>query len=90
MSAIEHLTEPVAIADVFVEGIGQISKVPGDCFRFTLYATRDYGDGVPAERVIVAQLIWPREALRLALAQAATVVAGLPFIGDDIAGMWPN
>lgn len=90
MNATEHLTEPVAVPDVFVEGIGQIVKVPGDCFRFTLYATRDYGDGSPIERIIVAQLIWPREALLLALMQAAAAAEGQPFISADAPAMLPN
>ena len=83
MSTIDHLTEPAAISDIFVEGIGQIAKVSGDCLRFTLYATRDYGDGEVPERIIVAQLIWPKEALRLALAQTANAMQGLPFIDDS-------
>src|SRR5579864_6726247 len=60
-----ELLDPACVRDVFVEGIGAVTRIGKDCIRFTLYATRDRGDG-EVDRIVVAQIVWPASLIAAA------------------------
>lgn len=71
--------DPACVADIFCEGICAVTKLGDDCLRFTVFATRDRGDG-EVERIVVAQLIWTKGALKIALEQTSAIINGKPFL----------
>ena len=74
-----YLADPACERDTFCEGIGNITKI-GDSFRLTFFATRDLGNGEPPQHLVVAHLVWPRDALKNVIAQLDGALKGLPFI----------
>jgi hypothetical protein len=71
--------DPTNVQDTVCEGLIAITKIGRDALRFTIYATRDYGDEM-IERRVVAQLVWTREDLQMAIYQAQIVLDGGPFL----------
>lgn len=73
------LIDPDCVADVFAEGFASIEKIGSGCVRFTLYATRDLGDG-DIDRLVVARIVAPSSALPTWLAQTSSFAEGQPFM----------
>jgi hypothetical protein len=84
-----ELVDQSCVQDVFVEGIGRITKIAGNCLRYTFYATRDHGDG-DVEYVVVAQLVWPLDLLMIAHEQSDAVIRGLPFMALNAPSAVPH
>ncbi|MBN8972946.1 MAG: hypothetical protein J0H51_13125 [Rhizobiales bacterium] len=76
---IPDLIDPDRINDTFVEGVALLEKIGKDCVRFTLYATRNLGDG-DIDRHVVARIIAPISVLPAAMAQTKAVLSGRPFL----------
>lgn len=76
---IPGLIDPERVPDVFAEGFASIEKIGGSCVRFTLYSTRDFGDG-QFDRVVVARVVVPTDALSILFRQTKAVVDGHPFM----------
>jgi hypothetical protein len=84
-----ELLDPACVPDTFVEGVAAITKIGGDCIRFTLYATRDR-DGV-IEKIVVAQIIWPASLLPFVNSQVrAFVETGTFMVADIPQGIVPS
>lgn len=81
--------DPNYVGDTMCEGIAAISRVGRDCLRFTIFANRERADGM-SERIVVAQLIWPRDALQVAMYQAQMVLDGAPFLSAIAPPMTPS
>lgn len=81
--------DPNCVPDVFCEGVSAIAKLGKECLRFTIYATRERGVA-HVERIVVAQLIWQRDALRVALCQAEAAIDGGLFLSATAPGVVPN
>ena len=73
------LTDPLNITDTFASGMSEVEDLGGGCFRFTLFA-RHYA-GNREERVIVARIVMPREAIPPALLMAAKAVGYSMAVG---------
>jgi len=73
------LIDPDRVPDTFAEGFASIEKIGDACVRFTLYATRDLGDG-DIDRLVVARIIAPTSELPTWLRQTQAVMAGGRFM----------
>ncbi len=73
------LIDPDRVNDIFAEGLALLEKIGPDCLRFTLYATRNLGDG-DVDRHVVARIIAPISTLQAVMVQTRAVLAGRPFI----------
>jgi hypothetical protein len=84
-----ELLDPACVPDTFVEGIGRITKLAGNCWRYTFFATRERDNG-SVERYVVAQLVWPLDLLQVAHEQSDAVIRGLPFLTADVPEVTPH
>lgn len=50
-------TEPIAVPDTFVCGLGRIEKMRGGFMRFTFYTDQQSLHGCEQERVVVARIV---------------------------------
>lgn len=57
-----RLTEPYAVADIFVCGLGRVEMLKGGNVRFTHFAEQMLDDGT-VERIVVARIVMPVEAV---------------------------
>jgi hypothetical protein len=73
------LSDPAQVQDTFAEGFASIENIGTACVRFTLYVTRDLGEG-EIDRLVVARIIVPREELGTLIKQAEASSSGLPFV----------
>ncbi|HEU4986893.1 MAG TPA: hypothetical protein VFT89_07495 [Rhizobiaceae bacterium] len=68
------ITDPMIIPDTFVSGLGTVEEIGGGCFRFTFYATQSALTDGEVERVVVARLVAPLNAIPPALILAAKAI----------------
>jgi hypothetical protein len=79
-----HVTEPIAVPDVFISGLHSIEDIGGRCVRYTCYVNQtSVHDGTP-ERVICLRIVVPREAVIRNLLEAAR------FVGFRVVGVLPG
>ena len=71
MPAIAPLVEPIAIQEVYIDGIARIEQV-GVCLKLTFFTFQrpTGGDAHDMERVVVARFVMPKEAVASAAMQA--------------------
>lgn len=70
-------TEPIAVPDIFVSGIGRIETAGGGNLRFTFFTVQQSLHGHGPERVIVARLVMPSEIIPAAALAATMAVEGV-------------
>jgi hypothetical protein len=70
------LCEPVPAPTIFVNGIGEITRIGGGCVCFVLYQNLpDLDPESPAlERQVVARIVIPVDAIPVAVRQTLTFV----------------
>lgn len=64
------MVDPTIVSDVFASGLGEVWDVGGGCYRFVFFA--NYPSRM--EKIIVARLVMPIEAVPPALVLAAKAV----------------
>lgn len=79
MNEVLPLIDPERVPDIFAEGLASIETIGRACVRFTLYATRDMGDG-EIDRLVVARIIAPLPVVPIWVAQTSAFLAGRPFL----------
>lgn len=87
--AFTELIDPACVADVFVEGIGEIERIGTNCIRMTMFASHSIG-GSERERVVVARLVMTTDAFARGIRQCKTFRDGGPLLLDveSIKGAW--
>lgn len=60
----------LAVADVFVSGLAEVEDIGSGCLRFVFYSIQHTPSG-EEERMVVAKLIMPIDALPAAVMQSA-------------------
>lgn len=76
------LIDPDRVPDTFAEGFASIERIGKDCLRFTLYTTRNLGDG-DIDRIVVARIVAPINAMPTWLRQTKAVLAGQRFMAAE-------
>lgn len=72
MMAVEMLSEPVSVPDVYVSGMSHIEELGDGNLRFTFYTQHQSIHGGGEEWVIVSRLILPTSAVHGAMKQVMT------------------
>lgn len=83
------LIDPAYVPDTFIEGIGQIERLAGNCLRITLFASRDLGDG-EIERIVVARLVMAVAVTTMNTRRINAFLAGVPFMTDVAEDVVPS
>ncbi|WP_292963676.1 hypothetical protein [Nitrobacter sp.] len=79
--AFTELIDPACVADVFVEGIGEIERIGTNCIRMTMFATRSSQGR--RERIVVARLVLQEATLARSLRQCSAFQAGDLIIDEN-------
>lgn len=72
MMAVEMLSEPVSVPDVYVSGMSHIEELGDGNLRFTFFVNQQSIHGGGADCVVVSRLILPTSAVHVALKQVMT------------------
>lgn len=77
-----ELMDPACVADVFVEGLGEIERIGSNCIRMTMFATRSISHG-RRERIVVARLVLQEAAFVRSLRQCSAFQTGELIIDES-------
>lgn len=73
------MVDAYGVQDIFIGGLGEIEPVGGACLRFVFFSEQHIGER--EERIVVARLVVPMEAVGPA-ALAALKAVGVSIVKD--------
>lgn len=76
------LVEPTVIPDTFCTGLGRIESL-GSALRFTFFVHQRSVCADGMERVVVARLVLPVEAVTSVAMQALAATGTMMYLGDE-------